>query len=646
MDRTVKAPGAERMPGEWHEVLGVAGVAVGVPALVEVAGLSVWAAPMYGGPKQDVPLGNPVGLSWQLFATQELAWSGAAWGGMATLVAGAALGVTGTALGARWAAARCRDWLDGRREQRDTARADRKAKGGKASRRSRRAAAPELPIDKQARYLARGADLADLTAKAAAAKAARLGVVLRAGDAPGVSIGESVLDPQMLYGSYEDLHVDIMGPRAGKTTSRVVPAIMEALGPVVATSNKRDVPDATRQPRSNVGRTWVFDPQQIATEPCTWFWDPIAWVGADGGIHAEVRAAQLAGHFAVGGEADTRDAFFDPEGEDLLWGLILAAAAAKKPITQVYRWVTDPSEDEPIEILREHGHELAAGALIDQYHAPSRQRSGIFSTAKKMAGCLRYSHVHQWVTAPAAGEADRDAFDVEAFVTSRDTLYPLSKEGKGSTEPLLTALTVAVVEAASAEGERCGGRLPVPMLVCLDEAANIVRWPLLPKLYSHFGSRGIVVMTILQSWAQGVRCWGPDGMKALWTAANVKVVGRGQSDADFLRDTSELAGDHYEIVSSTSQSRGREVRSATASTSWQRTTERTLTTSDLAAIPAERALVTVSGHRPVMVRLIPWWKRSYATEIEASLDKHDPSRNTSPVDGWSQPPTADQEGDD
>ena len=32
-----------------------------------------------------------------------------------------------------------------------------------------------------------------------------------------------------------------------------------------------------------------------------------------------------------------------------------------------------------------------------------------------------------------------------------------------------------------------------------------------PNLYSHYGSRGIVLMTILQSWSQGVEVWGEPG---------------------------------------------------------------------------------------------------------------------------------------
>ena len=48
--------------------------------------------------------------------------------------------------------------------------------------------------------------------------------------------------------------------------SRAIPTIMAAPGAVLVTSNKRDVVDATRDPRAKRGRVWVFDPQAIAGE--------------------------------------------------------------------------------------------------------------------------------------------------------------------------------------------------------------------------------------------------------------------------------------------------------------------------------------------------------------------------------------------
>ncbi len=67
------------------------------------------------------------------------------------------------------------------------------------------------------------------------------------------------------------------------------------------------------------------------------------------------------------------------------------------------------------------------------------------------------------------------------------------------------------------------GRLPVPFVGVLDEAANICRIRHLDAYYSHFGSRGIVLLTVLQSWAQGAEAWGTHGMEKLWSSANARA---------------------------------------------------------------------------------------------------------------------------
>ncbi|MBF6162996.1 type IV secretory system conjugative DNA transfer family protein [Nocardia cyriacigeorgica] len=578
---------------------------------------------LYADTSQDITW-NPLSLVINLM-TGELEWTAAATGGAVTLVAGTAVGVAGSVVAYRAACAKCRQ-LSSRFALKWGARHGIRREG----------------VDSQARYMGKGKDLADLRREVVLAKARDLQVQLRPGDAPGVLIARSVADGQELYASYEDLHLDIWGPRSGKTTSRVIPAVMEAIGAVVATSNKRDVVDATRTARSSDGRrAWVFDPQGVADAACDWFWDPVDWVlGEDGGAGAQERAAQLAGHFAAGGEADKRDAFFDPEGEDLLAGLFLACALGKYPITKAFQWVTKPDDHEPIEILDAGGYDLLAGGLSDQYYAPDKQRGGVFSTAKKMAACLKYARIHPWVCPPRKGEAPREAFKVSDFVRSRDTLYPLSKEGKGSAGPLVTALCAAVADAGDTEGTRHpGGRLPVPLTFVLDEAANIVKWADLPKQYSHYGSRGMVVLTILQSWAQGVRCWGPEGMSALLSATNVLTIGAGQKDAGFLRDMSELIGQHYELAKSVSQSHG---SNGSRSTSTSRITEVTLSASDLAALPKARCVIFTSGHRPTLGQPVTWMERPYAGQIRAALDAvyKTPARHLHVV-----PTTDDEEGE-
>ena len=104
----------------------------------------------------------------------------------------------------------------------------------------------------------------------------------------------------------------------------------------------------------------------------------------------------------------------------------------------------------------------------------------------------------------------------------------------------MTALTVAICEAAEerAKGSHRGSASGPPLVAVVDEAANVCRWRELPNLYSHYGSRGICMMTILQSWSQGVEVWGRDGMRTLWSAANIKVYGGGVSEIEFLSELS------------------------------------------------------------------------------------------------------------
>ncbi|MGW4091899.1 type IV secretory system conjugative DNA transfer family protein [Nocardia sp. NPDC004750] len=486
-----------------------------------------------------------------------------------------------------------------------------------------------LPVDDKADVMGNGGAISMLTEAGVREKAEQLGVKLGYDDAPGVPIGVGVADGVMLYGSYEDLHLDIWGPRQGKSTSRVIPAILSAIGPVLATSNKRDVVDATRDVRESKGSpTFVFDPQGVAGEEPTWFWDPLSWVDAkrEG---CEMRAARLAGHFADGDDGrDTKtDAFFDPEAEDLLAGLFLAAAVGdrngSRPIVQVWEWVTNPQDTEPIELLRAARHHYTASGLSSQYNTDPRTRSGIFGTAKKMIRCLKLSNVHPWISRGG----DRREFDELEFLENNGTLYSLSLEGRGSAAPLVSALTEAVVDVAMRKASQsAGGRLAIPLLAVLDEAANVVRWKDLPKQYSHFGSRGIVVMTVLQSWAQGARCWGESGMNALWSAANIKVLGSGVDDTKFLQERSDVLGEYDAISQSVSESKGGKSYSRSLGSS------KTFSVNGLATLPRGRAILFPSGAPPVLIRTVPWWEGEYASDVKQSISHHDPQRKTQIAD--------------
>ncbi|QDG87104.1 type IV secretory system conjugative DNA transfer family protein [Pseudarthrobacter sp. NIBRBAC000502770] len=464
-------------------------------------------------------------------------------------------------------------------------------------------------VDKAAVHMGRGKDLDHLGTKGATATAVRLGVE----NSTGVRLGRSVAGKRPLWASWEDMLILIAGPRTMKTTSYAVPAILDAPGAVIATSNKRDIVDVTRPIRTEAGAVWVFDPQAVAEEEPTWWWNPLSYV------KNEATAGNLAQHFANGSrEPGTKpDAYFDPAGQNLLKAFLLAASLDSAPVTQVYTWLTRPHDDAPAELLRTAGYDLLSDMVIGHIREPEKQRAGVYGTARQMVSCLTDREVSQWVTPLRDTTVDTDPrpqFVPEDFVRGNGTLYSLSREGVGTAGPLVTALTVAVVEAAEKYAtSQPGGRLATPLLGILDEAANVCRWKALPDQYSHYGSRGIILMTILQSWSQGVEVWSLEGMRKLWSASNVKIYGGGVSEVGYLDELSRLIGQYSYINVSRSHSK------TGSSSSRQENKDEILSVADLTALPRFRAILLTSGAPATMIETIPWMNGPHAQKVKDSL---------------------------
>jgi type IV secretory pathway TraG/TraD family ATPase VirD4 len=479
-------------------------------------------------------------------------------------------------------------------------------------RRSRSRRRPRL--EAAVRHFASRRDHAELSAERAADTATRLGVRTAR---PGVRVGLTLATGKPIYGSWEMTQADIWGARRGKTTTRVVPAILDAPGAVLATSNKRDVMDTTQAVRAGTGPVWVFDPQAVAAERPSWWWNPLSYVT---NVDKATRLAAVLAHAARPADA-RQDAFFDPKAEQLLAFLLLAAAVCRAQVTTVFKWVVDPTDIMPVDILRAAGHELPAQAVQGVINSPDKQRAGVYGTAEKIVNFLVNPAITQWV-APEDGRGTRPEFSPRDFVAGNGTLYLLSREGHGTAGPLVTALTVATIEAAEELAARsAGGRLAVPLLCVLDEAANVCRWKDLPDLYSHYGSRGIVLMTMLQSWAQGVSVWGEEGMNKLWSSASIRVYGGGEVDPRFLGTLSQLIGDYEAKTRTLTVQHG---RAGSRSTTTSTRVERILEVADLAALPLGRAVVFASGSRPILVQTEPWYAGPHAERVRGAMSRRAP----------------------
>lgn len=399
-----------------------------------------------------------------------------------------------------------------------------------------------------------------------------------------------------------------MGPRAGKTSCVCVRQVIETPGPVLATSNKRDLVDLTRGPRSELGAVWVNDPQDLIGEEPGWWWNPLSYV-------TDVsKADQLASLFAAATrDASAKsDAYFDSAAKNLVASLLLAAAEGDQPITAVYRWLTHPDDSEPLSHLISGQHTISSQALEMVSNLTPKQRDGVYGTALEMVSFLRNNRILPWLT-PLGDPDRRPQFDPHRFVTTRETLYLISREGRGSARALTAALTVAVVEAAEdlasrQPGVASHGRSPA----CSTRPPTCVVGP---SFRTSTPTTGAAASSSAPSCRAGPKACRSGGRKA-WRSSGLRRMCAVSAPAS--RKQTSSTGCRVSSATTTSGTREVSYSKGGQTTAPRLRRERILDTADLAGLPRGRAVLFVSGMPASLLRLVHWSETPYAGNVTAS----------------------------
>lgn len=489
-------------------------------------------------------------------------------------------------------------------------------------------------LERRAKVMASPRKLSEVTGHDALTKARRLrpdAQVVRPSDI-GVELGKTIVGGIRVYMSWEDVGTVMGGPRTRKTQSLAVGAICAAPGPVIATSNKRDLHDHTRGVRERGGRrAWVSDLQgRTGIAHQDWWWDILA------GIDRLPTARKLMGHFEASTKttADARsDSYFEGGALELAALTVLAASVGGGDLLHAYGWLTDEDSRLPAQLLDQSGHAIAASKLRAVQGLNSRQRDGLYDMARRLLNVLSDDAYARTVLPPQRRHFEGDdsvlgkwdpnhalrQFDPEAFVTSTDALYLMSLEGEDSATPLITALVGRILDHALKVATRSpGGRLPTPLLGVLDEAANVCKLKELPSLYSHLGSQGVVLLTFLQSPAQAAEVWTPNQLAQLIAASNVHYYAGGVHDTKYLQGLCDEIGASDVERWTHSSGRGGTSRSQ----SWSH--EPLVPVNLLAELPKNCALIITTGNPPVLVHKSSWTDGPYADVIRASLARYEP----------------------
>lgn len=402
-------------------------------------------------------------------------------------------------------------------------------------------------------------------------------------------------------------------PRSGKTTAVVIPAVLAASGPVLSTSTKPDVLAATASARARRGRCWLFDPSgSVAAPPglTPLRWSPVPacrdWEAALLMARAMVGAARSTGGSGGGSGAPAAGLLdgghWAERAEALLAPLLHAAALDGADAATILQWVNRRDAGPALHALSRHpaassiGRDVLAGIAT----TASRELSAIWSTTSGVLAAYR--------SEPVLASAAAPNFDAAAFVSSTDTVYVCSP---ARYQDLLAPLVVGLVEdirAATYTRHAARAGAHPPMLLALDEVANIAPLASLPAIVSEGGGQGLLTLACFQDLSQARTRWGEsaDGFLSLF---GTKLVLRGIADLRTLEALSALAGEQDVLVRSETRapwdlpwrrSRG---RSMTLSTRRQRR----LAVDAISQGVAGLALLYRGSEPPAWVRLTPWF---------------------------------------
>jgi type IV secretory pathway TraG/TraD family ATPase VirD4 len=431
----------------------------------------------------------------------------------------------------------------------------------------------------------------------------------------GVYLGHG--EPGWCFAQPEQSVMILGPPRSGKTSSLIIPNVMASNGPVVSTSTKPDVLEATCAVRGQRGECLVFDPTGAVgarghVQPLRW--SPLQSCTTWTTSLAMARSLVEVGASSTlrgGGRAES--SHWTERAQALLAPLLHAASLDEADMRTLLTWVDRRQALPAQQILAgEPGRstELARNLLDGIVTTDERELSGIWSTASGALTGFRSDQALEAMSHPD--------FDADSFVRSADTVYIAAPaDRQGLVAPMVVGLIEDIRRSTYARQADCptGTRPGPPVLMALDEVANIAPLPDLPAMISEGGGQGLTTMACLQDLSQARNRW-PSHAEGFPSLFGTTVVLPGIGDVRTLEALSVLAGEE-EIVTRTLSagqmssdrplvdllSGGRPQRGESVSTQWRRRLPVDLITRGSSG----HALAFDERNRPAWIPLTPYW---------------------------------------
>jgi type IV secretion system protein VirD4 len=406
---------------------------------------------------------------------------------------------------------------------------------------------------------------------------------------------------RVLLAAQEELNLLLVAPtRAGKTSRFVVPWTLEAPGPCISLSVKRDVFRITGGHRSRLGRVWVWDP----FGPRSAGWSPL--LGCDDWGAALRRATHLADAGGKGRESEAA-AFWNAEGAKLLAPLLHAAAIKQAQMSTVLRWLDERADEEPMTILDAADAAPAAAQLDAVLGLDPRNAGTTYISAANLLEAYRHPEVQ--------GTESTADFSAGAFLDGEpNTLYVVAgPDEQQLLAPIVVALIGEILGLAAARANATGKGLHPTLRVVGDELPNIAPIRSLPRYVATLLDAGVRFACVCQDLAQLETTYGT-AKDTILSNSQVKLFLGPVTCPRTRRYITDLLGDEP-VIARTLNRGGRGY--TTESVTWRARASAQL----LQQLEAGRTLLLHTNAPAAVIDTRPWWEIPSIRNIcELSLD--------------------------
>ena len=384
------------------------------------------------------------------------------------------------------------------------------------------------------------------------------------------------------------------GPNgSGKTTGLIVPNVLDWDGPVVMTTAKPQDLEPICSARAKHGPVWVIAPGGAPGH------NEVGWSPIDAAIDDE--AADRMAEWLVessGMTGDPKSRPWNAQARKYLKGLLLAAHLVGGGIDQWTQWIYagERVRDHVEDVLRSAGHEETAQEYTSTWQIHDEGKGSVLFTALGLADTYSRPGVR--------AAAQRGNFHVRDLFDSSGTLCIVTPSGEGDRfAPYFTTLVSSIIHAAETRAAASGGPITPRLLLALDEAGNVFRYPRLPHLLTTSRGNGIQLLLIYHDIAQVEHLYGGrEVARTVLSNAKMRMLLPGVGDLDTLRYWSDLMGrTRTQTHGETYGADGRRSRSRNEHA------DNLAPLHLLQQLPDGQAVLIYQNLPPARVRLLPWF---------------------------------------